>query len=93
MDSREKVLRLREWLLSLKPEDESSAQMLQILVAMSPLLVKAIPDDAAELDRYLRAAAWGAAQCRSDDAPKLGLFEVVDGEWQMVDLAKEEAGI
>jgi hypothetical protein len=91
VDSRGKVLRLRGWLLSLRPEDESSAQMLQIMVAMSPLLIKAIPDDPAELDGYLRTISWASAQCRSDDAPRLGLFEEVDGEWQAVDLAKEEA--
>jgi hypothetical protein len=85
--SREKVLRLKSWLFSLKPEDESSAQMLQLLVAGSPLLVKAIPEDPAELDRYLRMIAWASVQCRSDDAPKLGLFELEDGEWRAVDLA------
>ena len=84
MDSREKVLGLRQRLLELRPEDESSAGMLQILGAISPLLVKALPDDPAELDRYLRTISWGAAQCRSDDAPRLGLFEW-DGEaWQPV---------
>lgn len=84
MNSREKVLAMRQRLLSLKPEDESSAQQLQILAAISPLLVKAIPDDSIELDGYLRTIAWGAAQCRSDDAPTLGVFELVDGAWVQV---------
>jgi hypothetical protein len=90
MNSREKVLAMRQRLLSLKPEDESSAQQLQILAAISPLLVKAIPDDSIELDGYLRTIAWGAAQCRSDDAPQVAVFEW-DGEcWQRVELV--EAG-
>ncbi|MDX6609019.1 MAG: hypothetical protein QOF85_944 [Solirubrobacterales bacterium] len=90
MTSREKVLALRQRLVSLKPEDESSAQMLQVLMAISPLLVKALPDDPAELDRYLRMIAWGAAQCRSDDAPRLGLFEWDGEQWQAVELEVEE---
>jgi hypothetical protein len=90
VDSREKVLGLRKRLIALKPEDESSAQMLQILAAISPLLARALPDDTAELDRYLQMIAWGAAQCRSDDAPKLALFEWIDGGWAAVDLAVEE---
>jgi hypothetical protein len=92
MDSREKVLALRRRLVSLKPEDEGSAQMLQILVAISPLLAKALPSDPAELDGYLRMLAWGAAQCRSDDAPLLGLFEweLPAGVWRALDLEEEE---
>jgi hypothetical protein len=90
MQSREKVLGLRTWLVSMKPEDESSAQMLQILVAISPLLARAIPEDSSELDRYLRMAAWAAARCRSDDAPALAVFELVDGKWEMVDPAGGE---
>ena len=90
MDSREKVLRLKGWLLSLSPEDESSAQQLQILAALAPLLVKAIPDDPSELDGYLRMIAWGAARCRSDGAPALGVFEAVEGGWRAVDLSGEQ---
>lgn len=86
MDSREKVLRLRQRLLELKPEDEATAQQLQMLAAISPLLVKALPDDPAELDRYLRTISWGAAQCRSDDAPPLGLFEWDGQQWQQVEM-------
>jgi hypothetical protein len=84
VDSREKVLAMRKRLLSLKPQDEQSASQLQVLQLISPLLIKAIPDDPAELDRYLRTIAWGAAQCRSDDAPRLGLFELVEGKWSEV---------
>ncbi len=85
MSSREKVLALRRRLLELKPEDESSAQMLQVLAALSPLLLKALPSDPAELDRYLRMIAWGSAQCRSDDAAPLGLFEWSGAEWRQVE--------
>ena len=90
MDSREKVLGLRKWLLGLKPEDEASVQQLQVLIAISPLILKVVPDDAAELDRYLKMVAWAAAQCRSDDAPALGLFELVDGEWQRVQMEVDQ---
>lgn len=86
MTSREKVLALRQRLLSLRPEDESSAQMLQVLAVLSPLLVRALPEDPAELDGYLRTIAWGSAQCRSDEAPPLGLFEFLDGEWRPVEV-------
>lgn len=86
MDSRAKVLKLRDRLRSLKPEDEESAQQLQTLLAISPLLVKALPANPAELDRYLRTIAWGAAQCRSDDAPALGLFEWDGEQWQKVEM-------
>lgn len=90
MTSREKVLGMRQRLLALKPEDESSAQQLQMLAAFSPLLVKALPADPAELDSYLRTIAWGAAQCRSDDAPPVGVFEWDGEQWQRVDLEEEE---
>lgn len=86
MTSREKVLQLRQRLLQLKPEDEASAQQLQILAALAPMLVRAIPDDPVELDGYLRTIAWGAAQCRSDEAPPLGLFEWDGAAWQRVEL-------
>lgn len=86
MNSREKVLQLRQRLLELKPEDEASAQQLQILAALAPMLVRAIPDDPAELDGYLRTIAWGAAQCRSDEAPPLALFEWDGAAWQRVEL-------
>lgn len=90
MTSREKVLALRRWLLSLQPGDEETAQQAQILAAISPLLVKALPEDPAEVDRLLRLISWGAAQCRSDDAPALGLFELVDGEWKRVEVEVTE---
>jgi hypothetical protein len=77
---------MRRRLLSLRPEDESSAQMLQLLVAISPLLTKAIPEDPAELDGYLRTVAWAAAKCRSDDAPALGIFDWDGEQWQPVEV-------
>jgi hypothetical protein len=89
VNSIEKVGRLRQRLYQLQPEDESSAQALQLLVAFSPALVKLLPSDPAELDRYLRTVAWAALQCRSDDAQRLGLFEW-DGEaWQPVETEME----
>jgi hypothetical protein len=86
VNSREKVLQLRQRLLQLKPEDEGSAQQLQVLAALTPMLARAIPEDPAELDGYLRTIAWGAAQCRSDDAPPLGLFEWDGSSWQRVEI-------
>jgi hypothetical protein len=86
MDSREKVARARHWLFKQKPEDEGSAQNLQALAAIMPLVVRAIPDDAAELDHYLRTIATACAACRSDDARPLGVFELIDGEWHRVEL-------
>lgn len=91
MNSREKVLGLRKRLLELKPEDEGSAQQLQMLAAISPMLLRALPEDPAEIDRFLRIIAWGAAQCRSDDSAELGVFELEDGGWRRVDLAAEES--
>lgn len=83
MNSIEKVGRLRQRLYQLQPEDESSAQALQLLVAFSPALMKLLPSDPAELDRYLRTVAWAALQCRSDDAPDaLQVFEWVGDVWQ-----------
>jgi hypothetical protein len=86
MTSREKVLRLRQWLLGLKAEDEESARNLQVLSAIAPLLVKALPNDPAELDRYLRTIAWGAIECRSDEAAPMMLFEWDGEEWRQVDV-------
>ncbi|MFI4950660.1 MAG: hypothetical protein ACHP7A_06445 [Caulobacterales bacterium] len=86
MNAREKVLRLKSWLLSMKPEDEETAQQLQILASLSPLLMKAIPDDPAEVDRYLQMIAWATVRCRSDDAPRIELFELVEGEWSPVEM-------
>lgn len=89
MDSREKVLGLRQRLRELRPPDEEAAQMMQFLTVLWPLFVKAIPEDPAELDRYLRMGAWGMAQCRSDDAAPLGLFEWDGEQWQPVDVGAE----
>lgn len=86
MNSIEKVTGLKDWLLSQAPEDEEAAQRLQLAASFAPLLVKAIPDDPVELDRYLRMVAWAAKNCRSDDAAELGVFELVDGEWQAVEM-------
>ena len=86
MNAREKVLALKAWLLSLKPEDEDSAQQLQILASFAPLFMKALPADSAEVDRYLRMIAWAVVKCRGDDAPPLGLYELVDGEWAEVEM-------
>jgi hypothetical protein len=88
LTSREKVMQLRQRLQALRPEDEASAQQLQILAALAPMLVRAIPDDPVELDGYLRTIAWGAAQCRSDDAPALGLFEWDGASWQRVEIGE-----
>lgn len=90
MDSRQKVFKLREYLRTLTPEDERDAQMLQILIAITPLLAKAIPEDPQELDSYLRTIAVGAAMCRSDDARELGVFELhldgdCEGAWHRVE--------
>lgn len=87
MTSVEKVARLKDWLLSLRPEDEEAAQRLQIAASVAPLFVKAIPNDPLELDGYLRMVAWAAKECRSDDAAELGVFELVDGEWVPVEVA------
>jgi hypothetical protein len=91
MDSREKVLHLKDYLLSLTPEDEEMAQQLQLAASFAPVVVKLIPQDPVEVDRYLRMTAWAAAKCRSDDAPALGVFELVDGEWVPVEVAMEGA--
>lgn len=79
MTSREKVLKLRERLQAMRPADEEQAQMLQLLALVSPLLMKALPDDPALLDRYLQGLAVWATECRSDEAPIQRLFEW-DGE-------------
>lgn len=88
MDSREKVQQMRQRLLALEPEDEASAQQLQILASLTPLLLRMMPTDSAELDGYLRTIAWGAARCRSDDAPALGIFEWDGGSWQPIDMER-----
>jgi hypothetical protein len=90
VDSREKVLGLKSWLLSLNPEDEAQAQQLQILASFSPLFMKALPEDSEEVDRYLKMISWATVKCRSDDAPALGLFELVEGEWQPVEMEVAE---
>jgi hypothetical protein len=90
IDAREKVLRLKSSLLGLKPSDEETAQQLQLLASLSPLVMRAIPEDPAEVDRYLRMIAWAAVRCRSDDALALGLFEAdAEGNWQPVQLDSE----
>jgi hypothetical protein len=86
VDSREKVLNLRHWLGELRPGDEEEAQQLQLLATLAPLALRVMPSDPADLDRYLRTAAWGAVKCRSDDAPALGLFELEEGEWVPVEV-------
>lgn len=86
MNSVEKVERLKSYLLSLTPEDEETAQRLQLAATFAPLIVKAIPNDPVELDGYLRMVAWAAKECLSDDAGELGVFELVDGEWKPLEL-------
>jgi hypothetical protein len=90
LNAREKVLALKAWLLSLKPEDEESAQQLQLLASFAPLFIKALPDDPAEVDRYLRMIAWAVVKCRGDESTELGLFELVDGEWRPLELEVAE---
>lgn len=91
MDAREKVLGLKSWLLSLKPPDEETAQQLQLLASLAPLFMRALPDDAAEVDHYLRMVAWAAARCRSDEAARIGVFELNgEGNWQPVELELSE---
>ena len=92
MNSREKVLRLRRWLVSRKPEDEGSAQLLQLLASISPALARMLPEDPAEIDRYLRTVAFGAVICRSDDAPLLRLHEWDGEKWVPVEFEEEAAG-
>lgn len=84
MDSREKVLALIGRVRGAGAQNEEQALVLQGLVAMAPLLVRLLPEDPAELDDYLRTIATFAAAQRSDDAPALGIFELVDGAWQPV---------
>lgn len=84
MTSREKILHLKDWLLSRRPEDEETAQQLQTAASFAPLFVRALPEDPEEVDGYLRLVAWAAAECRSDDATPLGVFELVDGKWKQV---------
>jgi hypothetical protein len=72
--------------MELKPEDEDSARQLQVLAAITPMLARALPEESGELDRYLRTIAWGAASCRSDDAPPVGVFEWDGERWQRVEL-------
>lgn len=92
LNALEKVVALKDWLLSLKPENEEQAQQLQWLAALMPLAVKWMPTDPAEVDHYLRLAAWAIVRCRSDDAPALGLYELVDGvsggrpSWRSVEI-------
>jgi hypothetical protein len=88
MTSREKVLALRGRLLELQPEDEGQAQQLQILAALTPMLVRAIPDDPAELDGYLRTIAWGAVECRSDESPPVAVFEWNGASWERVEIGE-----
>lgn len=87
MNSLEKVRKLRGRLGELKPEDEASAQGLQLLTVFAPVILKLLPNDPVELDRYLKTIAWAAVNCRSDDAPVLGLFE-----WEADPQAEAEAG-
>lgn len=77
---------MRERLMALEPEDEASAQGLQAIAGLSPLLVRMLPTDSEEIDRYLRFIAAGAAFCRSDGAPALAVFEAHEGEWRKVEL-------
>lgn len=89
MDSREKVLSLRDRARALRPEDEASAQALQILIGLLPLLTRLLPSDPAELDRYLRTIAWMAVQCRSDDAPVVRLYEWHGERWEPIEVEEE----
>jgi len=92
MTSREKLIELKGWLQSLKPEGEEQALQLQWIAGLLPLAWKMLPADPAEIDRYLRIGAWGMTRCRSDEAPRLALFELVEGrpgeppEWKEVDI-------
>ena len=89
MDSREKVLHLRDRARALRPEDEASAQALQMLIGILPLLTRLLPSDPAELDRYLRTIAWMSVQCRSDDAPVLRLYEWHGEQWEPIEVGEE----
>lgn len=84
MTSREKILAYRQRLIELKPEDEKSARDLQLLIGLSPMLLRLLPEEAGEIDRYLKFIAVGAAACRSDEAAKVGVFEYTDDGWKAV---------
>lgn len=73
MNSLQKIAEMRKRMAGLRPADEEDAQMLQILVGFSPLLLKAMPDEPEQLDHYLATAADGAIACRSDDAELLAI--------------------
>jgi len=88
MDSREKVLRLREVLQQHRPEDEESARALQTLSSIVvPLVARFLPSDPAELDRYLATVAKGAISCRSDGAAVLQvhLWDADAQEWRLLE--------
>ena len=55
--------------------------MLQVLVAFSPLLMKALPADPAQLDHFLEQGGLAALTCRSDDAAPISIQRYEHGEW------------
>lgn len=86
MTSHEKILAARDRLLALAPEDEKTAQQLQLLGMIVPLIQRFLPDDPAELDSYLATIAAGALSCRSDGAEPMRVWKLTeDGTaWQEV---------
>lgn len=76
----EKVRQLRTFLLKQKPEDEETAQALQLFVAFSPAVMGMLPDDPAVLDTQLAQIATWALECRGDEAPTLAIHQWNEAE-------------
>lgn len=79
MNSCEKVMGLRERLLSQEPQDDDSQQMLQTLAAFVPLLPHVLSQDPDQLDALLERFARYALICRSDDAVPMAV-QACEGE-------------
>ena len=89
MDSREKVLHLRDRARALRPEDEASAQALQMLIGILPLLTRLLPSGPAELRPLPAHDRLDVVQCRSDDAQVLRLYEWHGEQWEPIEMEGE----
>jgi hypothetical protein len=95
MNSIEKLAKFQADLTQSEPDDEQSAQLMQLAQMVGPFLGPMLPEDPAELDGYLlKLSAWMLGQ-RSDDvtpAARVAVLEV-DGEvqkWRVLDKLEPE---
>jgi hypothetical protein len=78
VQSPEKLQAFVAWLLEQQVSaEEEDSWVLQMAKPLVPGLLQLAPSDPAELDAFLRKTALVALGLRSDDAPVVGVYDLV----------------